>query len=1818
MSGNRLRKNKRLVAAVTLALVSSIGAPAWGEEPPVQPPGGEHYGYIGASNQKDLFLPASDWVDIKSVNKVETEKYTALKLIHTIAVNGNKNDIDDKSNSFVVYVDGLGGTKRPEYDSLRLLAMTTKGRNIFASEKSKEQGYNVVVVKIYNLEKQDYDTHLLHSSVKAFNGMQYFKDTEIASAVNDMLKNPEVVQELQEASAQSEAAYKKALGKYLPQVYLAKAEEGDLDALVAAAQNGQTINEYDLSASKFLPVSFRMDSIEISKPAAESGDKTHAYEIVAVEDGAAWRPEDRAVAETGGVSMPQGLNSGEINSSTDCYIMDENGNVMTSKDLDKDNPLYYMFKWDSNGSGIGSSNDQGQSEGWKDSYNNSYNGEIDIENVDGIIITPLNSVVTAITVEALTTGVGSVIDMSSLNTRVGADGSLPLVLQSKNGSSIGTGYYYTNGKGEQAEYSVYLNRNLLADTATLGQDSTLRLGVYGDTANQIMYNDAVYITTAQPAAGADGKSNINIQLGWVPGLGLLPCDEVLVSVTKDATGYEKPGDHILLGIYNGAENFKVTAQKSLADGIFSTYEITPVISRHDDYFKTEASKEKFDRDVNGNYYREDNHKAIVIMDPNNSDRPFRAVDPEHLTQAEWDYLQAQGAVIAGTYEYDNQQGTAWVLDSYTYEDTGEIAESGKSIAENGAVQRNFIKANNLSLFRRGGLLHSERLDKADAGGKGPGRDESGLQGEPRESLWADMWHGKFDAKAGYGRSASQSYNGFQLGYDKLLGKKFYNGKVYTGFYAGKLDGKSSTATGKGEQDAYSVGVYGSWVGDKGHFIDLGISAAKIKNDYYYTGNTGTGTIGKVQGENSTWAYGLGVQYGKRNELSSGWFWEPSASLFVGHVDDSSYGLSNGLKVHEQGYDTAISKLGFKTGKQLGTKGDIYAGLSWGHEFAGDQKLHQSYGSQSRLLENAGGHDSWWEWSAGGKVRISPNGTFNLDFIKTTGSSVGNDWSINGGLDFSWGGFGSGKGDKIRRPGLAADTDAQVVKGYAKAGAPTVVVGQAPQVGGVRVPQPAAIDNAVAGSPGAADYAAGEAAASVVYDNTVNVSGTVADGMGEFELGALTVEGKRPDWEKSLSPGQVSVIYPSQFEGEQKNLPELLDRVPGLFVQRLNGIGHYTVARVRGSTAAQVSVYVDGVQMNLTGDAAVNLSAIPADNIERIEVYRGYVPARFSGAPLGGVINIVTKHPNEGHGHITQGVRSYGGYTSTYEYSTPLGSGSLLATFGRDIWQGDFDFIYPNGKYLGLGADGNYKYADETHKRRSNQYQNNNALLKWQDEHWTVKGVWKKQSEGLARAITNRNDVNKFMDYGFYDGEQEIDYKEFLLGRRDTIGNLDIGWHIAYLDSKKTYQNTGGMQMIANTDKWGSIYPPEDGMKEYGITEKNFLPSELWGSYHSKKWNGNLNLAYKMGASHLLEFNADLTRETMHTNGNRWDMTQEEMDTQTGVNRVVRKMLSKYNNREYHFTLQDTITLNDDGDLKLTPVLRADKVEMEGLGPLGVADARWKYSGGVALQKQLNDHWSVKSTWGTYNRHPNFYEIFGDGGFIGQSGMHTLAEKYGFAERGTWETGSQFDFSLNWQGRLAKADTDTILTWFQRKAKNQLVLWTPMGGGGLSCYYPTGAVDVYGLELSHNMKWQRLNLALAATWQRSSAEPATKMPGSWFDFSQGSYVPEWVVSARLDYLFPGDKLNVFGEYHYSGEEILNGGSSNTADARVFRQSFSLFDMGVKYKFDKNWKLSAGVNDVFDKGREVYRYDGVLDNGIYHKPSYYPLAGRMYYTTLEYTF
>ena len=83
-----------------------------------------------------------------------------------------------------------------------------------------------------------------------------------------------------------------------------------------------------------------------------------------------------------------------------------------------------------------------------------------------------------------------------------------------------------------------------------------------------------------------------------------------------------------------------------------------------------------------------------------------------------------------------------------------------------------------------------------------------------------------------------------------------------------------------------------------------------------------------------------------------------------------------------------------------------------------------------------------------------------------------------------------------------------------------------------------------------------------------------------------------------------VIEVEDYAGEDKQLEDLLESTPGVFVRRFGGPGEPSEVSIRGSSGSQVVVLLDGVRLNSAQSGTVDLSTIPLDLIERIEVTRG--------------------------------------------------------------------------------------------------------------------------------------------------------------------------------------------------------------------------------------------------------------------------------------------------------------------------------------------------------------------------------------------------------------------------------------------------------------------------------------------------------------------------------------------------------------------------------------------------------------------------------------
>ena len=350
---------------------------------------------------------------------------------------------------------------------------------------------------------------------------------------------------------------------------------------------------------------------------------------------------------------------------------------------------------------------------------------------------------------------------------------------------------------------------------------------------------------------------------------------------------------------------------------------------------------------------------------------------------------------------------------------------------------------------------------------------------------------------------------------------------------------------------------------------------------------------------------------------------------------------------------------------------------------------------------------------------------------------------------------------------------------------------------------------------------------------------------DFSLDAMTVEAKRPDWESKLSPGTVNIVRPDEFKGEQKSLPDLLLTVPGVHVREVNGKGQYTTVTMRGSTAAQVGIFIDGVLANLGGDTAVDLSTIPVKNVERIEVYRGYIPSRFGGTFMGGVINIVTKKPETTDVSLEVGKSSYGGKRGSMEITAPLGDGSLMVGTNYESSDGDFKYKnYAAERYLPYGEQqiaGQQKVIDNFNNETID-YMTKGAVINLQQEqidyYKANNDAWLGfvRSDSLKDAIyDNRYEYAKkdvgnsnlylieqqVVDRGLKDeylkrGYDDSDWHEAL--QYDWIGS-SFGEGVLTPEIKEEILKEYGDKVVQNNiDKWTNDADPDKNKNQAGRKE----------------------------------------------------------------------------------------------------------------------------------------------------------------------------------------------------------------------------------------------------------------------------------------------------------------------------------------------------------------------------------------------------------------
>jgi hemoglobin/transferrin/lactoferrin receptor protein len=303
------------------------------------------------------------------------------------------------------------------------------------------------------------------------------------------------------------------------------------------------------------------------------------------------------------------------------------------------------------------------------------------------------------------------------------------------------------------------------------------------------------------------------------------------------------------------------------------------------------------------------------------------------------------------------------------------------------------------------------------------------------------------------------------------------------------------------------------------------------------------------------------------------------------------------------------------------------------------------------------------------------------------------------------------------------------------------------------------------------------------------------------------------------PFASSVLnLPAQSENIPRTVPESLNIIPGVFVQKTNHGGGSPF--IRGLTGNQTLILIDGIRLNnSTFRYGPNqyLNTIDPFSVNKIEVLRGSGSVQYGSDAIGGVIQIFTKDP---------------GYTSENSFR-----GSVSGRFASSKMEqsGSTELAYSTSKMvlsgiLGVKNFGDLIGGDTTGRQSPSGYSQVDASLK-------LKLKLTKNSEFIL--------ANQFVQQKDVDVYHKVQLENFNLNKMGLQGR-----NLSYL---KYSIDQGGSSIFRRIDLTGSLNATveernsqKNSSQSLGLERDKIKTSNLGieiFSHLSKKWTVNSGLEY---------------------------------------------------------------------------------------------------------------------------------------------------------------------------------------------------------------------------------------------------------------------------------------------------------------------------------------------------------------------------------------
>lgn len=128
---------------------------------------------------------------------------------------------------------------------------------------------------------------------------------------------------------------------------------------------------------------------------------------------------------------------------------------------------------------------------------------------------------------------------------------------------------------------------------------------------------------------------------------------------------------------------------------------------------------------------------------------------------------------------------------------------------------------------------------------------------------------------------------------------------------------------------------------------------------------------------------------------------------------------------------------------------------------------------------------------------------------------------------------------------------------------------------------------------------------------------------QTQLSEVQIVGKTETQQAKLQPIKAEVINTKAVQEQPSTLVELMNRSAGIRIRQTGGLGSNAGLMMNGFQDRAIKNFKDGIPMDYLG-AGYNISLVPVNMLDRVEVYKGVLPTSLGADALGGAVNMVTK------------------------------------------------------------------------------------------------------------------------------------------------------------------------------------------------------------------------------------------------------------------------------------------------------------------------------------------------------------------------------------------------------------------------------------------------------------------------------------------------------------------------------------------------------------------------------------------------------------------